>query len=107
LAEAIEAKQQAPELIFPGEHPFDRPEALFKNSRLEERLASALGLFSTSCCVSTPSAVVAMLRSAPSVLTARTMAVQSARLPADARRTGQDWLQADRLVWARKLPKQQ
>src|SRR5260221_2413149 len=48
LTEAIEAKQQSPELVFPSEHPFDRPESLFKNSRLEERLAASLGSFSAA-----------------------------------------------------------
>ncbi|MFC6522988.1 hypothetical protein ACFQAT_27850 [Undibacterium arcticum] len=48
LAEALEPKQQAPELVFPGEHPLDCVEPLFKNVGIEERLASALGLLSAA-----------------------------------------------------------
>jgi hypothetical protein len=36
LAEAIEAKQQAPEFIFPGEHPFDGVEPVFKDGGIEK-----------------------------------------------------------------------
>src|SRR4051812_40103573 len=44
--EPIKAQQQAPELVFPGEHPFDRLEPLVENHRVEEWLAAALGLCS-------------------------------------------------------------
>ena len=48
LAEAIEPKQQSPELIFPAEHPLDGVEPLFENGGVEERLAASLGGFSTA-----------------------------------------------------------
>ena len=48
LAEAIKPKQQAPELIFPAEHPLDGVEPLFENGGVEERLAASLGGFSTA-----------------------------------------------------------
>jgi hypothetical protein len=48
LTEAIEAKEQPPEFVFPSEHAFNRPEALFKYRRLEQRLAASLGLFSAA-----------------------------------------------------------
>ena len=48
LTEAIEAKEQPPEFVFPSEHAFNRPEALFKYRRLKQRLAASLGLFSAA-----------------------------------------------------------
>ena len=47
-ADALEAQQQSPELVFPGKHPLDRPEALFENGRLKDRLAAPLGLLSAA-----------------------------------------------------------
>ena len=35
LAEAIKAKQQAPELVFPSKHPLDRLKALLKDRRIK------------------------------------------------------------------------
>ena len=48
LAEAIESKQQAPELIFPAKHPLNGIEPLFKNGGIEQGLAASLGGFSTT-----------------------------------------------------------
>lgn len=48
LAEAIESKQQAPELIFPAKHPLNGIEPRLKNGGVEQRLATALGGFSTA-----------------------------------------------------------
>ncbi len=45
-AETFEAQQQAAKLIFPAEQPLNGVEALFKNGRLEQRLAAAFGRFS-------------------------------------------------------------
>ena len=42
LAEAIEPNQQAPEFIFPAEHPLDGVEPLFENGRVKERFAASL-----------------------------------------------------------------
>jgi hypothetical protein len=43
LTEAIKTKQQLPELVFPGEHAFDRPKSLFKYGYLKQRLAASGG----------------------------------------------------------------
>src|SRR3954451_18132239 len=48
LTEAVEAKQQAPELVFPGGHPFDRLEPLLEERRVEQRLAASLLLLSAA-----------------------------------------------------------
>ena len=48
LTEAIEAKQEPPELVFPSKHPLDRLESFLKYRRIKERLAASLGLFSTT-----------------------------------------------------------
>jgi hypothetical protein len=48
LTEAIKTKQQSPELVFPGEHAFNRSEAFLKYRQFKERLASSLGLLSTT-----------------------------------------------------------
>ena len=45
FAEAIEAQQQAAELVFPGEDPLDGAKAFFKDGGIEERLAPAPGSF--------------------------------------------------------------
>src|SRR5271165_552363 len=37
-----------PELVLPGKHPLDRPEAFFENGRLEDRLAAPLRLLSAA-----------------------------------------------------------
>lgn len=44
----LETKQQALELIFPGEQPLDGAKALGEDSRIEQRLASSLGLLSSA-----------------------------------------------------------
>jgi hypothetical protein len=41
LTEAIEAKQQSAESVFPGEHTFNRTEALGENGGVGERLTSS------------------------------------------------------------------
>jgi hypothetical protein len=46
LAEALEAKQQSAELVFPREHPLNCAEPLVENSLLEEGLAASFGFFS-------------------------------------------------------------
>jgi hypothetical protein len=43
LTETIEAKQQAPEFVFPGEQAVDRAETLFKYSWLNSGLQPCLG----------------------------------------------------------------
>lgn len=42
LAEAIEPKQQASELVFLTEQPLDRIESLFEDRGVEERFAASL-----------------------------------------------------------------
>jgi len=44
-ADALEAQQQAPEFIFPGEHALDGAKALFEDGGIEQRLAATLGCF--------------------------------------------------------------
>src|ERR1700735_1519986 len=39
-ADALKAQLQSAELVLPGKHPLDRPEALFEDGRLEDRLAA-------------------------------------------------------------------
>src|ERR1700682_3671510 len=48
LAEAIEPKQQAPELVFPTEQPLDRIEPLFEDGGIEERPAASLWCFAAT-----------------------------------------------------------
>src|SRR3954454_14704848 len=48
LTEAVEAKQQAPELVLPGEHPFDGLEPLVEKRRVEQRLVASLWLLSAA-----------------------------------------------------------
>ena len=48
LAEAIETKQQAAELIFPAKHTLDGVEPLFENGGVEKRFAASLESFSTA-----------------------------------------------------------
>jgi hypothetical protein len=48
LADSIEAKQPAAELVLPGEHSFNRTAALGENGGVEERPATALRLGSTA-----------------------------------------------------------
>jgi len=48
LAEAIETKQQAAELIFPAEHTLDGVEPLFENGGVEKRFPASLESFSTA-----------------------------------------------------------
>src|SRR3954449_11239728 len=48
LTEAIEAKQQSPELVFPSKHPLDRLKSFLKYRWLKERLAASLGLLSAA-----------------------------------------------------------
>lgn len=48
LTETIKAKEQPPELIFPGKDPLDRPKPFPKYSRIEQRLAASLWLLSTT-----------------------------------------------------------
>ena len=48
LTEAIEPKQQAPELVFPAKHTLDSMEPLFENGRVEKRFSASLGGFSTA-----------------------------------------------------------
>ena len=43
FADALEAQQQATELVFPGEDPLDGAKALFEDGGIEERLAPASG----------------------------------------------------------------
>lgn len=45
LADALEAQQQAVERIFAGEHPFDGPEALLEDGRIDIQPAAAPGRF--------------------------------------------------------------
>lgn len=45
LAEAIEPKQQAPELVFPTEQPLDCIEPLLEDGGIEVRLAASLWCF--------------------------------------------------------------
>ena len=47
-ADALETQQQPAELVLPGKHPLDRPEALLEDGRLEDRLAAPLGLLSAN-----------------------------------------------------------
>jgi hypothetical protein len=47
-ADALEAQQQSAELVFPSKHALDRPEALFEDGRLEDRLAASFGLLSAA-----------------------------------------------------------
>src|ERR1700710_2446965 len=47
-ADALEAQQQPAELVLPGKHPLDRPEALLEDGRLEDRLAARLWLLSSA-----------------------------------------------------------
>lgn len=42
VAQPLEAQQQAPKLVFPGEHALDGAKALLENGRLEQRLAASL-----------------------------------------------------------------
>ena len=46
-ADALKAQLQSAELVLPGKHPLDSPEALFEDGRLEDRFAAALGLLGT------------------------------------------------------------
>ena len=46
LAEALEAKQQSAELVFPREHPLNGAEPPVENGLLEVGLAASFGLFS-------------------------------------------------------------
>jgi hypothetical protein len=46
--DALEAQQKPAELVFPGKHPFDCPEALCENGWIEDHLASPLRLLSTA-----------------------------------------------------------
>jgi len=48
LTEAIESKQQAPELVFPAKHTLDSMEPLFENGGVEKRFAASLESFSTA-----------------------------------------------------------
>ena len=48
LAEAIEPKQQASELVFLTEQPLDRIESLFEDRGVEERFAASLWCFATT-----------------------------------------------------------
>src|SRR5690242_12612719 len=41
LTETIKAKQEPPELIFPGKPPLDRLKSFLKYRRIEQRLAAA------------------------------------------------------------------
>src|ERR1700733_2792755 len=43
-ADALKAHLQSAELVLPGKHPLDSPEALFEDGRLEDRLAASLRL---------------------------------------------------------------
>ena len=43
LTEAIEAQQQPPELVFPGEHSFNGLKPFLEYRRIKQRLAAALG----------------------------------------------------------------
>lgn len=43
FADALEAQQQATELVFPGEDPLDGAKAFFEEGGIEERLAPASG----------------------------------------------------------------
>jgi hypothetical protein len=47
-ADTLETQQWPPELVLRGKHPLDRPEALFEDGRLEDRLAAPLGLLSAA-----------------------------------------------------------
>ena len=46
--DSIEAKQQAPKLVFPAEHALDRIKPFFENGRVEQWLATAPGSFSAA-----------------------------------------------------------
>ncbi len=48
LTEAIESKQQAPELVFPAKHTLNGMEPLFENGGVEKRFPTSLGGFSTA-----------------------------------------------------------
>src|SRR3954447_25173015 len=48
LTEAIKTKQEPPELVFPSKHPLDRLKSFLEYRRIEQRLAAALGLGSTT-----------------------------------------------------------
>src|SRR3954466_4059958 len=48
LTEAIKAKQEPAELVFPGKHPLDRVRSFVKYRRIEQRLAASLGLLSAT-----------------------------------------------------------
>src|SRR3954447_16304941 len=49
LTETIKAKQEPPELVFPGKYPLDRPKSFLKYRRIEQRFAASLGLLPTTC----------------------------------------------------------
>src|SRR5882757_401547 len=48
LTETIKAKQQATELVFPGEQPLDGPKALLEDGRVEALLAASLRGFTSA-----------------------------------------------------------
>jgi hypothetical protein len=48
LTETIKAKQEPPEFVFPGKHPLDRLQSFLKYRWIEQRLAAAFGLLSTT-----------------------------------------------------------
>src|SRR4051812_3142156 len=49
LTEAIKAKQEPPELVFPSKHPLDRVKSFLKYHRIEQRLAASFRLLPTTC----------------------------------------------------------
>ena len=48
LAETIKAKQEPPELVFPGKHPLDRLKSFLKYRWIKERLAASFRLLATA-----------------------------------------------------------
>src|SRR5258708_20820000 len=48
LAEAIEAKQQAPEFVLPAEDPLDGAEPFFEDRWIEQRLAAGFRCFAST-----------------------------------------------------------
>src|SRR5476649_2527760 len=48
LTDALKAKQQTPELIFPGKQPLDGTEPFFEDGWIEQRLSTSLGMLSAA-----------------------------------------------------------
>jgi len=48
FTDTVKAKQQTPELIFPGKQPLDGTESLFEDGGIEQRLTTSLGMLSAA-----------------------------------------------------------